>query len=111
MIRAKSKLRQEQMRQYHRQRQIYLLVHPVCEVHSLVWGADPGLHYSKDIHHVRGRIGTLLLEEQFWKACCRECHDWIGLHPTLARERGLLAPLGQWNQTKKLRQQKERNTK
>lgn len=110
MIRPHSKARQKQLREYCRKRQIYLLCNPVCRVHSIVWGgADVGLHYAKEIHHTYGRVGSLLLDEKFWKPVCRECHNWIGAHPKAARERGLIAPLGQWNQTEKLRQQKERN--
>ena len=111
MIRPHSKARQKQLREYLKNRAVYLLARPACETHWQIWGGafPPTPQKSIDIHHVRGRTGSLLIESKFWKAVCRACHCWIQDNPTQARERGLLAPLGQWNQTEKLRQQKERN--
>lgn len=50
-----------------------------------------------DVHHSRGRIGSLLLDWRHWKALRRECHDWVAAHPTEARERGLICDPGLWN--------------
>ncbi len=52
---------------------------------------------ATDIHHTRGRIGSLLTDTRFWVPVCRSHHDWIGANPASARDLGLLAPLGQWN--------------
>lgn len=30
---------------------------------------------TTDNHHERGRLGPLLLDERYWRACCRKCHD------------------------------------
>ena len=109
MIRAQSKARQKQLREYAIEAPAYLLAHPVCAAHSIIWGMSVIMAHSNQVHHKRGRIGTLLTDKRFWMAVCSKCHGWINAHPSQARERGLIAPLGQWNQTEKLRQQKERN--
>ena len=49
-------------------------------------------------HHKRGRRGVLLLYEPLWVPVCNSCHDWIhDRKPGFARQLGLLAPIGQWN--------------
>lgn len=108
MIRAQSKARQKQMREYFRLRQTWLLTHPWCESHLSVWREHRKVE-SNEVHHTHGRTGALLLDISKWMAVCRDCHSWIGEHIEQARVLGLVAPLGQWNQTEKLRQQKERN--
>lgn len=30
---------------------------------------------TTDNHHERGRLGPLLLDERYWRPCCRRCHD------------------------------------
>jgi hypothetical protein len=52
---------------------------------------------SRDVHHSRGRVGTLLIDTRFWKAVSRKAHDWIGEHPEEARALGLLCQPGEWN--------------
>lgn len=53
---------------------------------------------STQCHHIYGRLGSLLMREEFWLPVCAGCHDWIhNREPALARELGLLAPKGQWN--------------
>ncbi len=48
-------------------------------------------------HHVRGRIGKLLLMEAHWKPVSAAGHLWIENNRTEARKLGLLAPYGQYN--------------
>lgn len=50
-----------------------------------------------ECHHIRGRIGALLLDERFWAPLCPACHRWVGEHPREARAAGLLAGFGEWN--------------
>jgi len=50
-----------------------------------------------DVHHTRGRAGTLLLDWRHWRALRRECHEWVAAHPVEARRRGLLCEPGLWN--------------
>lgn len=49
-----------------------------------------------DVHHKRGRSGSLLLRAEYWMAVCRWCHEWIHNCPELARQRGWLAQRGEW---------------
>lgn len=55
-----------------------------------------------DVHHSRGRLGSLLCDMRFWIPVCRTCHDWIGSNPDAARKltwNGIpvLCEKGQWN--------------
>jgi hypothetical protein len=52
---------------------------------------------ATDVHHVRGRAGTLLIDERFWVPVSRAGHRWIEDNKELARKAGLLCGRGQWN--------------
>jgi hypothetical protein len=52
---------------------------------------------SSDVHHMRGRLGSLLLDKCHWMAVCRGCHSWIHNNIAKARDMGLIASLGEWN--------------
>ena len=66
-----------------------------CQLILLIQTVDPehrcGL-YVVDVHEVlsRGRGGSIL-DEGNCVATCRPCHEWVGRHPALALELGLLA--------------------
>lgn len=70
-------------------------------------GGGPGccvpgcLNAAMDLHHSRGRVGKLLLDERYWKPLCREHH--VKAHEDIewARGMGLLPPLGGWNTAEK----------
>lgn len=49
------------------------------------------------VHHIRGRLGQLLVDERFWACLCNKCHQWVHANPDAARKAGLLAERGQWN--------------
>jgi hypothetical protein len=49
------------------------------------------------VHHMRGRIGSLLCDTRHWTLLCMSCHNWVGDHPTEARDAGLLCEKGLWN--------------
>jgi hypothetical protein len=89
-VRRRSDRMRAVMAAYRKEREIFLLEHPQCQL--------PGCNAkSRDVHHTRGRIGVLLMLKRFWKAVCRQHHDWIQLHPTEAREIGMLCNSGEWN--------------
>lgn len=52
---------------------------------------------NMELHHQRGRISTLLTDERFWLPLCPACHRWVHEHINEARERGLIAAPGEWN--------------
>jgi len=43
---------------------------------------------TTDIHHMKGRIGSLLLDTRFWIAVSREGHKQIEENPEWAKENG-----------------------
>lgn len=74
---------------YRALRSAFLEANPQCAVNPK--------KASTDVHHARGRAGSLLIDARFWVAVSREGHDWIQAHPIEARQRGLLCERGQWN--------------
>lgn len=54
-------------------------------------------HACTDVHHSRGRAGSLLIDERFWIPVCRRAHNWIQANPERARALGLLCQPGEWN--------------
>lgn len=50
----------------------------------------------EDNHHMRGRLGPLLLDERFWLAVSRPGHDWIHTNPKEAEKLGFI-DLKNWN--------------
>jgi hypothetical protein len=69
----------------------FLLAHPNCAVHQ-----DNNAHPADQIHHSRGRSGTLLIDGRFFKGVCLSGHEFIADHPDMARRLGLLAQRGDW---------------
>ena len=43
---------------------------------------------TTDVHHSKGRIGTLYLDKRYWIALSREGHKYVEEHPEWARENG-----------------------
>ena len=77
-----SNKRRTQLRDYYILRKDFLRQNPVCEIckRNKPW----------DVHHQKGRNGRLLLNDFYWLAVCRGCHDLIHEHPAWAREQGYI---------------------
>jgi hypothetical protein len=88
-VRPRGRAMEAKMRIYRRRRIVFLAAHPFCAV-------LPDRR-SETIHHQRGKIGPLLLDERFWIATSLEGHRWIDDNKAEARRRGLLCEIGQWN--------------
>lgn len=43
---------------------------------------------TTDIHHKKGRAGTLFLDTKYWVALSREGHKYVEEHPEWAKENG-----------------------
>jgi hypothetical protein len=43
-------------------------------------------HPDIEVHHQRGRLGSLLLDQRFWIPVCARHHRWIHDHPDKARQ-------------------------
>lgn len=103
-IRPRSRRMTKLMAYYNEIKAIFMAAHPTCEVH------DAHTHPATQVHHSRGRAGTLLLDVRYWKAVCSGAHEWIGAQPQDARRTGFLCAKGDWNRapqdadTRKLRE-------
>jgi hypothetical protein len=80
--------RKGEFQEYLKKRKIFLEKHPICEAKI------PGIcmYKASDVHHMKGRIGDLYLDERYWKALCRICHEYCETHKQEALERGLSLP-------------------
>ena len=88
-IRQRSRRMSKLMAHYRRLRDVFLMRNQFCVV-----------YYQEDatqVHHVRGRAGTLLLDTRFWKPVCMSAHEWIRDCPNDARADGFLCQRGEWN--------------
>jgi hypothetical protein len=83
-IKQRSDKRSAEEKEYGRERQKFLRAHKSC-----VAKLSGCKGRSCDIHHMKGRIGTLLLEQKYWISVCRECHEWIENNPKDAKLLGL----------------------
>ena len=88
MIRKVSRAMAKRLREYAKKRGPFL-EGKRCAVF-------PG-NVATEIHHIRGRTGTLLLDSRYWLPVSRAGHYWIDTHRKEAQEKGWLAQLGQWN--------------
>lgn len=70
----------------------YLAEHRYCVVHT-----EGKRHRADQIHHKRGRTGTLLIDKRFWAGVCDCGHIFINDEPAMARRAGLLCEPGEWN--------------
>ena len=82
-MRPASPKRAAQNRVYARRRRVFLEEHPRC---SFPAGCTQA---ATEVHHRRGRVGALLLDESSWSAICRDHHRWITEHPAAAVEMGI----------------------
>lgn len=69
---------------YEEKRLAFLRKNPRCAVF-------PNLR-SQDVHHQKGRVGELFLNEDFWLPVSRKAHTLITLKPKWALEKGYSLP-------------------
>lgn len=69
---------------YRKERDKYFKDHPICEFPEC---------QSTDIqlHHSRGRCGSLLTDSSYFKSLCDTHHKFIENHPLIAKQLGLSA--------------------
>ena len=61
-------------------REQFLKNHPCCQARI------PGCSMvATDIHHKKGRVGKLFLDDSEFLAVCRMCHTWIENNPAEAK--------------------------
>jgi hypothetical protein len=69
---------------YTAARKIFLSKYPKCQAHL----PQVCTQVSTDVHHMKGRVGSLLLDERYWLSVCRGCHYWIEMRPEAAKALG-----------------------
>jgi len=74
----RSKKRASQEREYKSLRDIWIVGKKCKRCKSV----------ATECHHMKGRIGRLLLDIKFWLPVCSECHKHIELNPIEAKEKG-----------------------
>ena len=94
-IRRRSLKMASKMRQYAKIRTAFLAANPLC-VACGVLGKRQDPHPAVEIHHKRGRFGSLLLNEAYFVPVCSPGHIAIHNHPDAARSAGLLCARGEW---------------
>lgn len=87
-LRSHSPKREKQEQQYNKRAREWKLEHVHCEI------AISGVctHKTRDVHHMKGRENDLLLDERWWKAACRECHQWVTKNSAEAIQLGYSLP-------------------
>lgn len=87
-IPARSSRRSQQESEYSKERLIFLDENPICKMKI------PGLCTIKatTVQHLKGRIGDLLLNKEFWLPACWPCHSYADTHPAEAIENGWALP-------------------
>lgn len=78
-IPKKSAKRVDEEKVYNKKKKAYLLAFPICEVKNCK-------RDSVDVHHKKGRVGSLLIDDNFFMAVCRLCHTQIELNPIWAKK-------------------------
>lgn len=69
-----------ELKKYRKLRTEFLNAHPVCQVD----GCGP----ATDVHHMKGRVGELLTNTEYFLAVSRTCHNKIEKEPDWAKAMG-----------------------
>jgi len=87
-VRARSPKRAAQERVYAKRRRVFLFGEDGDQPRGCEFpeGCD---RLASEVHHRRGRVGGLLLDERFWSALCSPCHAWVTVNPARAYELGI----------------------
>lgn len=88
-----SKKQSGRLARYYPIRDAFLAENRVCEICS-ARGAP--VNEATEVHHLRGRLGSLLFDTRGFVPSCFSCRTWPHDHPREAREIGLLAIPRDW---------------
>lgn len=75
-----SKKRSNELAEYTHKRKIFLKDNPRCAVYPKLMATD--------VHHKKGRVGSLFLDEKFWLPVSRLGHKWVEENPEEAINKG-----------------------
>ncbi len=82
-LRGTSPARRQVLAKYDKLRSEFLEANPICRRCQRA--------RASDVHHMRGRVGDLMLDTRWWLPLCRACHAWVDVHPEAAIEGGFAA--------------------
>lgn len=80
---------------YNPARVEFLRQNPFCQICPAKGTGRP--NRATEVHHMRGRAGSLLWDSRFFCASCRECREWPHENTVLARQYGVLCEPREWN--------------
>lgn len=81
-IKQISDKRAVQLKEYSKLRKEFLKEHPMCAVYPYL--------KSNQVHHIRGRVGSLLNDVRYFLAVSPEGHTQIEMNPDWARSKGFI---------------------
>lgn len=88
-----SKKQSGRLSRYYPIRDAFLADNPACRI---CFERGLGLVQSTEVHHLRGRLGSLLFDTRGFCASCFSCRTWPHDNARQAREMGLLAIPRDW---------------
>lgn len=78
-----SKKQAKALREYSKISKAFLAEHEMCEIQSPECTGK-----AECVHHSRGKVGALLMEEKYFMAACFRCNGYIEEHDSWARNNG-----------------------
>lgn len=107
-IRAVSKAKAVELRLYRQEARAFVAAAKArgerCGVVAAVKELRDGMKYGhpisdamNEVHHQRGRLGSLLRDQRFWRAVSKQGHRWLHSNINKARAMGFMAAPGEWN--------------
>lgn len=84
MIKRVSNKRAKQLRLYNKQRKRILEDNNECKAKLPMC-----TNIATTIHHIAGRMGDRLNDEDNMIPLCMPCHEWVETHPKEAKQLGL----------------------
>jgi hypothetical protein len=85
-VRQVSAAQRERLWEYQGAKRLFLMGRTRCERCKCV--------EELELHHKRGRLGSLLPDHRYFAALCGKCHRWVHEHPAEARAAGWLEQWG-----------------
>jgi hypothetical protein len=79
-IKKESGNSKDQNNEYKKKARQFIKNNPMCKVCG-----KP----SESVHHQKGRVGDLLLDQRYWLALCIKCHQHFETHPQEAKKKGI----------------------
>lgn len=94
-IRPVSKRISAAKRKYRARVKVWLDENPRCFACPQI--SPFNVRFATECHHFRGRLGSLLMDERYWRPVCHSCHMYIHGFVEHARRLGLICKEGDWN--------------